>query len=173
MSHLIPPDFFLRPCLSVAPDLVGKLLCRTMPDGTVNRLRILETEAYCGQGDTACHVHKGRTPRTEVFYTPGGTLYVYLCYGIHWMLNIVTGQAEQPEAVLIRSCEGAEGPGRLTRALAIDKSFNGKALSECLGDLWLEDDGIPCAVLCAPRVSIAYAAPEDRIRPWRFILQRQ
>lgn len=171
MSHVIlPPDFFLRPCVEVSRSLAGKLLCRRLPDGTVKKLRILETEAYCGVEDTACHVHKGRTARTEVFYSAGGTLYVYLCYGIHWMLNIVTGEKDDPQAVLIRACENAEGPGRLTKALSIDKTFNGIHLSQCGDTLWLEDDGLHCRVRTAPRVGIGYASPEDQARPWRFIL---
>lgn len=167
---ILTPDFFRGPCVDVSRALVGKQLCRRFSDGTVKRLRILETEAYCGEADTACHVHKGRTPRTEVFYGPPGTLYVYLCYGIHWMLNIVTGEINDPQAVLIRSCEGAEGPGKLTKALEINKTFNGLNLSQCKNDLWLEDDGLPCRVRTAPRIGIGYASAEDQARLWRFIL---
>ena len=88
------------------------------------RLRISETEAYCGESDTACHAHKGRTKRTEVMYAEAGTIYVYLCYGMHWMLNIVTGEEDEPEAVLIRACCEAAGPGKLTKALGITGEFN-------------------------------------------------
>ncbi len=165
------PDlrFFARDCLEVAPGLVGMLLCRRAADGGVLRLRIRETEAYRGEEDTACHAHRGRTPRTEVLYAPPGTLYVYLCYGIHWLLNIVTGAKEQPQAVLIRACEGAEGPGKLTRALGIDGRFNRRSLPDC-AELWLEDDGTPRSVRAAPRVGIAYASEADQERLWRFIL---
>ncbi len=165
---------FLRgPCPAAAYSLVGKLLCRRFPDGSVKKLRILETEAYCGESDTACHAHKGRTTRTEVMYSDAGTLYVYLCYGIHWMLNIVTGDIGDPQAVLIRSCEGAEGPGKLTKALGIDKSFNGIRLSDCGDTLWLEDDpSFPTAVTAAARIGISYASPEDQTKLWRFVLQR-
>ena len=107
-------EFYHRPCLEVARDLVGKVLVH----GEL-RLRITETEAYCGVEDTACHAHKGRTKRTEVLYGKAGTAYVYLCYGIHWLLNIVTGEEEQPQAVLIRACVDAHGPGRLTKKLSI------------------------------------------------------
>ena len=141
-----------------------------MPDGSVRRLRILETEAYCGEQDTACHAHKGRTKRTEVLYAAPGTLYVYLCYGIHWMLNIVTGEANCPQAVLIRSCAGAEGPGKLTRALEINGEFNRMLLSDNSASLWLEDDGLPCSFHTAPRVGIGYASPEDQAVLWRFIM---
>ena len=165
---------FLRgPCPEAARTLVGKMLCRRFPDGRIIKLRICETEAYCGESDTACHAHRGRTARTEVMYSDAGTLYVYLCYGIHWMLNIVTGERGDPQAVLIRACEGAEGPGRLTKALGIDRSFNGKALSDCGDALWIED--VPLAdvqVSASARIGIGYASPEDQAKLWRYILQR-
>ena len=91
-------EFYHRPCLDVARELVGKVLVH----GDL-RLRITETEAYCGESDTACHASKGRTARTEVMYREAGTIYIYLCYGMHWMLNIVTGEKNAPEAVLIRA----------------------------------------------------------------------
>ena len=84
-------EFFRRDVLCVAPELVGRILVRRLPDGTLLRARITETEAYRGEQDTACHASRGRTRRTEVLYHDGGTIYVYLCYGMHWMLNIVTG----------------------------------------------------------------------------------
>ena len=173
MPHrVLTPEFFARDCLAVAPELVGKLLCRRLSDGTVRRLRITETEAYRGEEDTACHAHKGRTGRTEVLYGPPGVLYVYLCYGIHWLLNIITDEAEQPQGVLIRACDAAEGPGRLTKALEITGALNRLPLTDETGPLWLEDDGLPCPVRAAPRVGIAYASPEDQARLWRFILDR-
>ena len=120
MPHrILTPGFFARECPEVAAELMGIWLCRRLPDGSVRRLRITETEAYCGEDDTACHAHKGRTKRTDVLYGPPGVLYVYLCYGIHWMLNIVTGTEDRPQAVLIRACEGADGPGKLTKALPV------------------------------------------------------
>ena len=169
MSRKLDYDFFHRPCLKVAEDLVGKILVHRMPDGTERRLRVSETEAYCGEDDTACHAHKGRTKRTEVFYADAGTIYVYLCYGIHWMLNIVTGDVEDPQAVLIRACVDAAGPGKLTKALGITGDLNwgsifGKAL-------WMEDDGFSCEVTTGKRVGIGYADQEDQDKPWRFIIQ--
>lgn len=158
-------SFFHRPCLDVARDLVGKILVHETEAG-VFRLRISETEAYWGAEDTACHVSKGRTPRTEVFFADAGTLYVYLCYGMHWMLNIVTGDTEDPQAVLIRACVEAPGPGKLTKKLGITGSLNkGSILA---GPLWIEDDGFRCAVLTDKRVGIGYAAQEDQDKPWRF-----
>jgi DNA-3-methyladenine glycosylase len=149
---------------------VGKLLCRRFPDGTVKKLRITETEAYCGEEDTACHAHKGRTPRTDTLYAAPGTLYVYLCYGIHWMLNIVTGREGEPQAILVRAAESAAGPGRLTKALSIDGSFNRSPLEELIDSLWLEDDGFSCSVETGKRIGIGYATTEDQEKPWRFLL---
>ena len=158
-------SFFHRPCLDVARDLVGKILVHETEAG-VFRLRISETEAYWGVEDTACHVSKGRTPRTEVFFADAGTLYVYLCYGMHWMLNIVTGDTEDPQAVLIRACVEAPGPGKLTKKLGITGSLNKGSILD--GPLWIEDDGFRCAVLTDKRVGIGYAAQDDQDKPWRF-----
>ena len=161
-------DFFHRECLPVAQDLVGKLLVHKTAHGII-RLRILETEAYCGEWDTACHAHKGRTKRTEVLYGPAGTIYIYLCYGMHWLLNIVTGEADDPQAVLIRACENASGPGKLTKALQITGQLNGGNVLTS-PELWIEDDGYPCKIRTAKRVGIGYASQEDQNRLWRFIL---
>ena len=148
--------------MEVARDLVGKVLVH---NGI--RLRITETEAYCGEGDTACHASKGRTKRTEVMYLSAGTVYAYLCYGMHWMLNIVTGEEDQPEAVLIRACREAPGPGKLTKALGITGEQNRSSVvtSE---SLWIEDDGLHCGILADKRVGIGYASREDQDRLWRF-----
>lgn len=159
-------EFYHRPCLQVARDLVGKWLVRRLPSGEILRLRISETEAYCGEADTACHAHKGRTKRTEVLYADAGTIYIYLCYGMHWMLNVVTGEPEAPQAVLIRACEDAPGPGRLTKALSISGDLNRASIYG--DDLWIEDDGGICAVVTDKRVGIGYASQEDQDRLWRF-----
>lgn len=159
-------DFFHRECLEVARQLVGKVLVHRTPDGIL-RMRITETEAYCGEDDTACHAHKGRTKRTEVLYAGAGTIYVYLCYGIHWLLNIVTGEEESPQAVLIRACLDAPGPGKLTKALQITGELNrGNVCTD--SELWIEDDGFQCEVETDKRVGIGYAAQEDQDRLWRF-----
>ena len=157
--------FFHRPCLAVARDLVGKVLVHETDAGQL-RLRISETESYCGTEDTACHVSKGRTPRTEVFYADAGTLYVYLCYGMHWMLNIVTGDIEDPQAVLIRACVEAPGPGKLTKKLGITGALNKGSILQ--GPLWIGDDGFICDVVTDKRVGIGYAAQEDQDKLWRF-----
>lgn len=161
-------EFYHRPCLEVARDLVGKLFVHRI-GGEERILRITETEAYCGESDTACHAHKGRTPRTEVLYARPGTAYVYLCYGIHWLFNAVTGEDGEPEAVLIRACEGAEGPGKLTKSLGITGSDNRKYLPDS-DELFMADDGFRPAVRTAKRIGIAYASEEDQNRLWRFIM---
>ena len=161
-------DFYHRPCLEVARDLVGKWLVRHLPSGEIHRLRISETEAYWGEADTACHAHKGRTKRTEVLYADAGTIYIYLCYGVHWLLNVVTGDAEDPQPLLIRACVDAPGPGRLTKALSITGELNRRSI--CGDELWIEDDGMPCEVVTDKRVGIGYASQEDQDRLWRFKL---
>ena len=155
-------EFFHRPCLEVARDLVGKVLvCHG------KRLRIAETESYCGEADTACHASKGRTKRTEVMYMEAGTVYVYLCYGMHWMLNIVTGEVDAPEAVLIRACVDAMGPGKLTKALGITGEYNRQHICR-REDLYIEDDGFRCETATDKRVGIGYASQEDQEKLWRF-----
>ena len=161
-------DFFHRPCLTVTEELVGKILVHSTPCGIV-RLRITETESYCGEADTACHAHKGRTARTEVLYAKAGTIYVYLCYGIHNLINIVTGGEGDPQAVLIRCCEGAAGPGKLTKQLQITRELNRQSIVDN-PEIWIEDDGRTCHVSTGKRVGIGYASQEDQDRPWRFIL---
>jgi DNA-3-methyladenine glycosylase len=153
--------------VTLAPALLGKTLCRRRGEN-LTRLRITETEAYYGEADTACHACKGRTARTSVMYLPGGHAYVYLCYGIHWMLNIVSGPADHPEAVLIRGVEGYNGPGKLTRALGIGGALNSENLIES-ENLWIEDDGRRPVYRALTRVGIDYAAEEDRNRLWRFV----
>ena len=154
-------EFYHRPCLEVAHDLVGKVL---VYQG--KRLRISETEAYCGEADTACHAHKGRTARTEVMYGKAGTAYIYLCYGMHWLLNIVTGEEGEPEAVLIRACLDANGPAKLTKRLGITGELNRSSVSD--GQMYVEDDGFICEVTTDTRVGIAYATQEDQDKLWRF-----
>ena len=155
-------DFYHRPCLEVAKDLVGKVLHHNGMS-----LRISETEAYCGENDTACHASKGRTKRTEVLYADAGTVYVYLCYGMHWMLNIITGDRDDPQGVLIRACVDAPGPGKLTKKLGITGALNRE--NACTGaELWICDDGFRCEIIPDKRVGIGYATQEDQDRLWRF-----
>ena len=155
--------------VDIAKFLLGKTICRRLDDGTVLRARIVETEAYFGEEDTACHAHRGRTPRTDVMYAPGGSAYVYLCYGMHAMLNVVTGPAGHPEAVLVRGIEGAVGPGRVTKTLQIACGLNRENLVSS-ERLWIESDGAPPPRFTAsPRVGIGYASKRDQKRRWRFV----
>ena len=158
-------NFFHRHALEVAPELVGKLLVH---NGAC--LRISETEAYCGVSDTACHAHKGRTKRTEVLYADAGTIYIYLCYGMHWLMNVITGDVDDPQGVLIRACVEAEGPGKLTKRLGITGDLNRGSVVDS-EELWIADDGFRCNVRTDKRVGIGYASQEDQDKPWRFVLE--
>jgi DNA-3-methyladenine glycosylase len=178
--------FYRRDSVSLAPLLLNKLLVR--PDGRAGR--IIEVEAYRGSQDPASHAYRGRTARNEVMFGPGGFLYVYFCYGVHWCANIVCGPAGVAQAVLLRALEpvgGLElmraarwrtqrrqddrdlcrGPGRLCQAMGIDRSFDG---ADLVGRdlLWVADDGVapPLAPAVGPRVGISVA--QDL--PWRFMV---
>ena len=182
MDAVLPRAFFDRPTVEVARDLLGRRLA--MADGVV--LEIVETEAYCAN-DTACHAHKGRTPRTAPMFGPPGHLYVYLCYGIHHLLNLVTEAEGTVGCVLIRGCtvvrgealvharrggpRDLKGPGKVGQALGLDVGWSGLSLAEShplagLGVL----EGCPVDVFhTTPRVGIDYADPVDRDRLWRFV----
>jgi len=166
-AYVLPLSWFARPATEAAPLLIGKLLCRKTEDGVL-RLRITETECYFGEEDTACHAHHGRTPRTDIMYEEGGRAYVYLCYGIHSLLNLTTGPEGHPEAVLIRGVEGIDGPGRVTKHMQLDRSQNKNPLTPENG-LWVEDDGTVLEFTTGGRVGIAYADKQDQERPWRFV----
>lgn len=184
-STVLEPAWFTRPTCVVAADLVGKVLCRKLTDSDgskkVLRMRISETEAYVGLEDPACHSHAGtRTERTEIMYAQGGVFYVYLTYGIHHLLNMITAAAESPESVLIRAgfltedsdrlideqYESADkqlthpkqfaGPGKLTKRLQIDRDLYGKSI-EPTSDVWIEDDGCAPPISLRPRIGIDYA----------------
>ncbi len=161
----------------VARDLLGRVLVRRHAGGRVTRHIITETEAYHGETDLACHASKGRTARTDVMYHNGGVWYVYLCYGVHEMLNLVTGPAGFPAAVLIRGLADVSGPGRLTRALGIGRGLNGRSALDDADGLWLEERpaGAPRVlkkwIQATPRIGVAYAGAEWAGRPWRFVLR--
>ena len=116
-------EFYIRDVLDVAPEIPGKIMVVRLPDGTHAGYQVTDVEAYRGAEDKACHAFKGRTPRTEIMFHDGGRLYVYLVYGMHWMLNIVTGETNNPQAVLIRGVENNPGPGILTKKTGIDLSL--------------------------------------------------
>lgn len=167
MAERLGRDYFCQPAVVLAEDLVGKLLCHKTAGGIL-RYRIMETECYYGEEDTACHASKGKTERTKTLYEKGGTAYVYLCYGMHFLFNIVTGGEGHPEAVLIRGITGYNGPGKLTRAMQIDKGLNGEDMAVS-DELWVEDDGCRIPVRTDKRVGIDYATPEYRDILWRYI----
>ncbi len=163
-------DFFNRDVLKVAPELVGKTIVHKL-DGEERRLMITETEAYKGTDDTACHAHKGKTERTKILWESAGTIYVYICYGVHFLMNIVTGDEGDPQAVLIRACEGKyNGPGKLTKQLGIDMSANRKRIYNN-DAIWIEDTGVKARIRRDKRVGIGYARQRDIDRPWRYIMK--
>lgn len=163
-------DFYKQDAIIVAEKLLGKIMVRVFDDGAVIRSRITETEAYMGPEDKACHASKGRTARTEVMYFEGGKVYVYLIYGMYWMLNVVTGTENHPQAVLIRGVDKIIGPGKVGRMLEVDKSFYGINLLDS-DKIWIEDSVDEIDFDTAPRVGVDYAGEEWRDKPWRFILK--
>ena len=169
MAKRIDKSFFTRDVLEVAPELIGKYIVRVLPDGNIIRARITETEAYRGEEDLACHASKGRTPRTETMYNEGGVLYIYLIYGIHWMLNIVTSELNKAQAVLIRGIDNFDGPGKLSKELLINKSLNNEDL-ENSNQIWIEDNNTKYKVLTKTRIGIDYAGDFWKNKKWRFIL---
>ncbi len=174
MSAILSRQFFNRPTLTVARSLVGKYLVRENGKGTIAG-KIIEVEAYIGSQDKACHASKGRTARTEVLFGPPGISYVYLIYGMYYMLNVVTEEREFPAAVLIRAIEVdgklIDGPGKLCRELDIDRSLHRLDLTQGRS-LWFEDRGamvIRKEVGTFPRIGVDYAGVWAQ-KPWRFRL---
>lgn len=175
----------------LAKDLLGKVLF-TEIEGNITAGIIVETEAYFGVMDKASHAYGGRrTDRTEILYNDGGLSYVYLCYGIHHLFNIVSSVKDEPHAVLVRAVEpllGTEimefrrnmpaskaaissGPGSAAKALGIDRSFNTKDLTG--EEIWIEDHNIRYTqdeIIAGPRIGVAYAQ-EDAFLPWRFFVK--
>ncbi|MBI2108749.1 MAG: DNA-3-methyladenine glycosylase [Parcubacteria group bacterium] len=191
MRKILKQEFFNRNASIVARDLLGKFLVRKMGRKEIV-LMITETEAYDGSHDKASHAHKGKTARTEIMFGPAGHLYIYLCYGMYYMLNVVTGPKEYPAAVLIRaaklwtsdvqSLDGApikdwraslcDGPGKLTKFLKIDKKLNALRASPKAG-LWFEDRGVKIKkrdIKKTPRVGVGYAGPVWSKKKMRFVL---
>jgi DNA-3-methyladenine glycosylase len=164
-------DFYIRDVLEVAPELLGKTICRQFDNGQTGRYIITEVEAYNGIEDEACHASKGCTPRTDVMFREGGLVYVYLIYGMYWMLNVVTSETNNPQAILIRGIEGYNGPGKLTRQLRIDNSFYGEDLARSKR-IWIEDHKQTPPYTTGPRVGIDYAGTYWRNIPWRFTIDR-
>jgi DNA-3-methyladenine glycosylase len=166
----LPQSFFDREAEDVARDLIGCYLVRRRGPG-LSKARIIETEAYVGPHDLASHASRGRTLRTEVMFGPPGIFYVYLVYGLHWMLNVVTGPVDFPAAVLIRSLDGICGPGCLTRALGITGALNGQVASAASG-LWFASDERLASfkIVRTPRIGVEYAGQIWSAKKYRFIL---
>jgi len=161
--------FFLDDAVTVAARLPGMAL--VTGSGTV-RYMITETEAYMAGGDRACHASRGKTRRTEPMFMEGGHLYLYFVYGMHWMLNVVTGPAESPQAVLIRGVTDYSGPGRVTKGLALDGSYNREDLVTS-GRIWIEETGFHPPTVAGPRIGIEYAGEPWVSMPWRFIINNE
>jgi len=161
-------EFFMGDVLHIAEKLPGMDIVMKHGEDQV-RYTITETEAYNGMHDKACHASKGRTPRTEVMFREGGILYIYFVYGMHWMMNIVTGEEGNPQAVLIRGAGDVTGPGRVTKAMGIDGSFNGESLITS-PRIWIEDPGRSVRIRTTPRVGINYAGEPWISMPWRFLI---
>jgi DNA-3-methyladenine glycosylase len=162
-------DFYIRDVLVVAPEIIGKNLVIRLGDHAIGRYRVTEVEAYRGSEDKACHACKGRTERTEIMYHEGGKLYVYLIYGMYWMLNVVTGNENNPQAVLIRGIESLPGPGKLTKSLGIDRTFYGEDLT-LSRRIWLEETDFKPVIKTGERIGIGYAGEYWMTRPWRFFI---
>lgn len=169
MNKRFQREFYSRDVLEVAPLLLGQHLVRMFPDGTRATYVITETEAYRGGEDRACHASKGRTPRTDVMYGEGGRLYMYLIYGMYWMLNVVTGTEGVPQAVLIRGLREVSGPGRITRLMRIDGDFYGEDMIDS-ERIWVENSGIRPEYSTGPRIGIDYSGEPWKEMPWRYLM---
>jgi len=170
VAKVLSKRFFNKPVLKVAPALLGKYLVRRQ-GGKKRRYLITEVEAYDGEKDLACHASRGRTKRNAVMFGEAGHFYVYFVYGMHWMLNIVTGKKSYPAAVLIRGVKGINGPARLTGALRISRAMNGKPALPKTG-LWFEK-GIRVRTNCikrTPRIGVGYAGVWAK-KKWRFLIK--
>lgn len=168
---ILQDDFFNRDALIVAKELLGKYLVRKA-DGKETALMITEVEAYDGFEDKASHAHRGKTKRNEVMFGPPGYFYVYLVYGMHWMLNVTTGKKDYPAAVLIRGVEGFDGPAKLTKFLKIDKKLNDKK-ADLKAGLWFEDKGVKIKekdIKKTSRIGVSYAGPIWSKKHYRFLL---
>lgn len=185
----IPRDFFQRPTLDVARELLGKRLVRVEKDGSRTAGRIIETEAYIGSDDLGCHAASGRTARNESMWGPAGHAYVYFIYGMHWMLNFVTEQVGFPAAVLLRGVEPLEGldrirarrkarpssewtngPAKVCQAFGIDGDLDGLDLCSDASSLFIEEDQVipTSSVTTSPRVGLYSVEEPWKSIPWRF-----
>lgn len=160
--------FFISDPMTAAQELLGAKLCCKTPEGVIIRARIAELELYT-ETERGCHAFRGCTARNEAMFMSGGHAYVYLCYGMHNMLNIVLGESGYAVAVLIRALEypGCGGPGKLTRVLNISRHDNKADLCMPESKIWIEARNISPKIVCGPRIGIDYAGA-DALLPWRF-----
>ena len=191
--EVLSVSFYARDTVEVARDLIGKTLVRQDGADRISGM-IIETEAYRGEEDLACHCRAGRTPRTEIMYGPAGRAYVYLVYGMYWLLNVVTEVAGNPGAVLIRAIEplnGVEiiaqrragqarrnwtnGPGKLSLALDIQGNMNGVNICSSTGPLYITqgEDVFPEIIRTGPRVGLETVPEPWRSKEWRFMVNYQ
>jgi DNA-3-methyladenine glycosylase len=187
-SQILPLDFYNRPVLKVARDLLGMRLVRMLNNRRTAGI-IIETEAYDGEKDLACHAHVGRTRRNETIYGPPGNAYIYFTYGMHWLLNCVTGKEGYPAAVLIRSIIPTEnieeiasrrfpakekdwcnGPAKLTQAFSINNQLNGVSLWNKNSPLCIEQTKAIAikSVSTSSRIGISSVPEPWRSKPWHF-----
>jgi DNA-3-methyladenine glycosylase len=193
MMKPLPEEFYARDTVDVARDLLGKTLIRQDGKARITGM-IIETEAYRGEEDLACHCRVGRTPRTEIMYGPAGRAYVYLIYGMYWLFNIVTEKKGNPGAVLVRAIEPLEGldliaqrregqirknwtngPGKLSRALNILGNLNGTTVCSAAGPLFITQgkNVSPEMIQAGPRVGLDSVPEPWRSIAWRFRLPYQ
>ncbi|HLT06094.1 MAG TPA: DNA-3-methyladenine glycosylase [Cyclobacteriaceae bacterium] len=191
--HILPSHFYLEgDVVQIAKKLLGKIIV-TAIDQQLTLSRIVETEAYDGRVDKACHAYPNRkTRRTAVMFKEGGRSYVYLCYGIHYLFNVVTHKENEPNAVLLRAVEPiagidvmkqrrkinnlvnlTNGPGKLAHALGINRSLNDVVLYDPLSPIWIGEDvkaQEPSEIIQTKRIGVDYAE-EDALLPWRFYIK--
>jgi DNA-3-methyladenine glycosylase len=168
-SKILKPQFFERDSVLVAKELLGKFLVRKIKNKII-KSEITEVEVYDGLKDKGSHAWRGKTKRNFVMFGPAGKWYVYLNYGMHWMLNIVTQKENYPAAILIRGVRDVYGPGRVTKFFKITKFFNNKEANKKTG-LWIEDRGVkidPYKIHHGPRIGIDYAGNYWKKRHLRF-----
>ena len=189
MSKILNRKFFKKDTLLVARSLLGKVLCRKIGKKIIRAI-ITEVEAYDGPKDKASHAARGETPRNALMFGEAGRFYVYFTYGMHWILNIVTGKRGYPAAVLIRGVKlinskseilnlkqnklRLNGPAKLTKFLKIDKKLNGKLASRKTG-LWIEDLGLvirKSQIAKSSRISVHYAGPVWSKKHYRFFIEQ-
>ena len=169
LKNLVSQEFFSRPTLEVAPDLLGMVLCRRQPDNSILQAAIVEVEAYTAD-DPACHAWKGKTPRCEVMFGPAGRSYVYFIYGMYNCLNVVTEPDGIAGAILIRAidAEGGSGPGKLCKTWQIDRSHNALDLTDPNGELFLIEGTKPQKKEIGKSIRVGISQAQERL--WRFFI---